>query len=305
MRPTKPRWLDRLAIIALLAAFAACAGQDDVLFVTNTNVGVNLDSKPPSIGIAYDREEGYIGPAYDNGALPPVIARLSSNLSVFAPEVHQTYATGAAATLLADPDPTLPQLERPLLHNSKRAAYFVTESSTGLRMTFASQLPDSVHLGYRRKEFSLIPIGTDRSGTCGQTGAPGGAATPAEPVDCYGSALATIDLGTNVGDPQHTNMQVAQLFATGRAAEVLAARDEGARSLFQHKLGIVETMRGNGDCDGNCARLEAFLSRSGESGREAVRTKCMAPVRVASFTNFLRSTDYQGARQGCVIAIGA
>src|SRR5262249_34979176 len=142
-------------VLACVSA-TGCIGQEEVLFFTNTNIGVNLDSKPPAIAIGYERAEGYIGPTYDNGAVPPVVARLQSNLRIFDPEVHQVYATGDASKLLVDPNPPA-STDRPLQKNSKRAAYFVTESSTGLKVTFTSSIPDSVHFGYRRKEFSYIP----------------------------------------------------------------------------------------------------------------------------------------------------
>ena len=55
---------------------AGCAtGPDRVVFVTKTSLSVlDYDTAPPGVGIAYDRVEGYFGPSYASGAVPPVIS---------------------------------------------------------------------------------------------------------------------------------------------------------------------------------------------------------------------------------------
>ena len=63
-----------------------------MLFLTTTQIGIDADSKSQSTTIGYERYEGYIGPGYKNGGVPPVIARLESNLSVIDPKVSQVYA---------------------------------------------------------------------------------------------------------------------------------------------------------------------------------------------------------------------
>jgi hypothetical protein len=286
----------KLILLPLLALIGGI-GQEEVLLVTLTNVGINLDSKPPSIDIGYGRDEGYLGPSYQNGALPPVLARLESNLSVFSPEVHQVYATGNASELLAEPSARI-GASRPLYQNSKKVAYFATESSVGLRVTFTSSVPDSVHFGYRRKEFSFIPIGTGVAGNCSEQNAENGRPT-SDAIDCYGSVLATIDVGTNVGEPQHTNMALNQLFATGRVAELLAASNETMRREFGQRLGITEQIKGEGSCDPGCQKIQAFLVKFGDTGKATITSKCMVPANINSITVFLRSATYQEARQNC------
>ncbi|MBF0307665.1 MAG: hypothetical protein HQL41_18730, partial [Alphaproteobacteria bacterium] len=66
-------------VMALLAPLAACADSDSVLFVTKTSLGIDMDTKPAGVAIAYDRVEGYVGPTYDNGAMPPVVAFIESS----------------------------------------------------------------------------------------------------------------------------------------------------------------------------------------------------------------------------------
>ena len=89
-----------LIIVSVASALSGCATVDDVLFVTKTSVGFELDSKPATANISYDRIEGYIGPRYDNGAMPPVVASIQTDGGILNPQVKQVYATGAAATNL-------------------------------------------------------------------------------------------------------------------------------------------------------------------------------------------------------------
>ena len=148
----------RPAVLATCLLAQACVGTDNVLFVTTTNIGIDADTTPPNVSIAYDRYEGYFGPAYESGALPPVIARLELNTSVFAPKIRQLYASGDAAELVTKKDPGTPE-PRELKSAEKRVAFFGTGSVVGLKVAFTPNgLPQSLSLGYKRKEFSLIPV---------------------------------------------------------------------------------------------------------------------------------------------------
>ena len=88
----------KAVLIALAcAALTGCTTPDAVLFVTDTSIGINVESKPPTVSVAYDRTEGFVGPRYDNGAIPPVVASLQTGGNVFNPKIRQVYATGTAA----------------------------------------------------------------------------------------------------------------------------------------------------------------------------------------------------------------
>jgi hypothetical protein len=66
-----------LTVSAMMGSLlSGCVGDDEVLFVTGTNIGIEADSKPPQLGISLNRIEGYIAPSYENGQLPPVLARI-------------------------------------------------------------------------------------------------------------------------------------------------------------------------------------------------------------------------------------
>ncbi len=205
----------------LLLAATGCT--DSVLFVTKTSIGLDFDTKPPAASIAYDRAEGYLGPRYDNGAVPPVYGRILSDTAVFNAKVRQIYATGPAAQIvlhdkiecdadhLRDTDNPLCPRTSQKLEGGKRLMFFGTTTSTGIKVTFSPeyQYPDSFHFGYKRKEFSFIPVGHD----------------PINKVDRYPSVLAAIDTGALAAMDKSVptaNLMTSQFFATGAAAEQLA-----------------------------------------------------------------------------------
>ena len=255
--------------LLLAAGLCVAACNDSVLFVTSTGINLGYDTAPPSIDLGYNRTEGYTGPAYSNGALPPVVGRIQSNLDVFSPVVRQTYATGPAAELLTKPDADSTVKDHqfssvPLVSNSRRVAYFGTESTVGLRVSFtgptaSSGIPSSVALGYRRKELSWIPVTLAKanSGCVGSTvptprlaatvatvAAQNGVTPESIEVDCYGSTLANIVINGSVataGQP-NASLLLDQFIATGVAAENLAADTSTAdskgilRSVFRSQL---------------------------------------------------------------------
>src|SRR5712671_1370068 len=140
---------------------AGCADVNSVLFVTDSSLGINVEGKPPTVSIAYDRTEGYFAPRYENGAVPPVVASIGVGGSIFSPRVRQVYATGAAAvkavkTPNAEDGPK--QLTGDLA--KRRLAFFGTSTTTGAKIGFTGDgPPDSFVFGYRRKEMSYLPLG--------------------------------------------------------------------------------------------------------------------------------------------------
>ncbi len=226
------RYVFLLTVVA--AALSACANTERVLFVTSTQIGIDADSKTQSVSIGYDRYEGYVGPAYENGGLPPVIAHLESNLSVFDPKISQVYATGDAARLAAGRGPKWS--EKPL-SGKKNITFFGTGTNFGLKATFSSEAP-AFNLGYKRQEFSLIPIGSETEktepavkNTTGKLEVP----DPKDPdgsEDIYPSVLAAFDLNVANKSYAGTGAGVSQFFATGDAADSLAVHPD-IRAAFQ------------------------------------------------------------------------
>ncbi len=200
-----------LPAFAVLLLAGGCAQNDRVLFVTSSSLGINVDSKPPTASLAYDRTEGFVGPRYDNGGMPEVVAMIDSDGGLFKPEVRQLYATGAAATTAVGRNTEGPKT----LTGGRRMAFFGTSTTTGFKIGFgeASPIPDSFLFGFRRKEASVIPLGTTGQG--------------AAQTDVYASVLGSYDSGVvAAGGSGDTKFRMKQFFATGQAAEVLASRPE-------------------------------------------------------------------------------
>jgi hypothetical protein len=214
-------WLLALSSAGMLAG---CASPDRVVFVTGTQIDIGYDASLGNVNIGYDRNELVIGPAYpETGGVPPVYARIGSDLGILQATIKQLYATGDAATLAtsptvqpAPPAPTVPPvLEKPLA-GKRRLMVFGTATHFGLKAHFVGEAPDSISLGYKRKEFSVLPLQV---------------ADPTSTPDKYGSVLAGLSLNSNVRTATGTVVGLSQVIATGSAAENLA-RDSGVRQLF-------------------------------------------------------------------------
>jgi hypothetical protein len=215
-----------LAIAAALVT--ACADPNRVLFVTTTQIGIDADSKSQSASIGYERYEGYVGPVYQNGGVAPVVARLESNLSITDPKISQLYATGDAARRATG---GVPRWGEKPLNGNKKVMYFGTGTNFGLKATFSASAP-SFNLGYKRQEFSLIPIGmgTKSATTVSKFDASKAAKKAPKPVDqsqdIYVPVLAAFDLNIANKSFAGTGAGVSQFFATGDAAENLAKRPD-------------------------------------------------------------------------------
>jgi hypothetical protein len=202
-----------------VSVLAGCASSDHVLFVTKTSVGIDFDSKPLTASLAYDRIEGYVAPVYGNGEIPPVVASVKSDGTIFAPAVRQVYATGDAALIATGGKRST--RKQPMQGARANMMFFGTTTTTGIKLGFTTGLPDSFVFGYKRKEYSYIPLVTVGTGE--------------DAHDVYPSVLASIDTAANVatdGTVDQTALTNAQFFATGDAARRLA-RHPTIRSGFQ------------------------------------------------------------------------
>ena len=143
-------------LLALL--LGACAsGPNTVVFVTKTSLGVDVEQTPPSASIAYDRVEGYFGPRFDSGAVPPVVASFTTNGQLLGRDVKQVYATGDAARLLANPSAQV--AADPALTGDVKPMFFGTSTTLGVKIGFeAGGSTSTFTLGYKRKELSIIPV---------------------------------------------------------------------------------------------------------------------------------------------------
>lgn len=196
-------------VLSLLAVttLAACANPDTAIFVTSTSLGINADSKPPTAAVAYERQEGFIGPRFENGGAPPVVASMETAGNIFAPQIRQTYATGAAAINATGGKV---KDETSTLEGPRKLMFFGTGTTLGFKVGFGPEgVPDSLVLGYKRKEISVIPLGITKV-----EGQPDKAVYP--------SVLASIDTTSTMTGMKDTGLANKQFFATGQAADALA-----------------------------------------------------------------------------------
>lgn len=212
-------------LIAALSALGGCASTDHVLFVTKTSIGIDFDSKPATASLAYDRIEGYVAPRYANGEIPPVVASVKSDGKIFNPAIRQVYATGDAAVIATGGKAS--GRSRPM-QGARELMFFGTTTTTGIKVGFTAALPDSFIFGFKRKEFSYIPLGTMKVGD--------------KEYDVYPSVLASIDTAANAsldGKTGETSLTNSQFFATGRAARQLAATpaiSDGFKSIAREAI---------------------------------------------------------------------
>ncbi|KQV56521.1 MULTISPECIES: hypothetical protein [unclassified Caulobacter] len=201
-----------MAALAAASVLSGCAKPDSVLFVTNASFGVNVEGKPASASVGYDRTEGYLAPSFPSGAAPPVIASIETGGGLLNPKVRQLYATGAAAVKASGshkaPDGPTTLEGAPA---AKRMIFFGTTTSLGMKVAVdASGTPDAFTFGYKRKEYSYIPLTKKDAKT---------------ETYVYPSVLASIDTVTLAAAPatKGSGLTSRQFFATGPAAEALAA----------------------------------------------------------------------------------
>lgn len=251
--------IQRALVAAGLAALAlsGCGiGYNQLLFVTKSNVGVDFDATPPTAEIAVSRVEGVVQPTFEDGKTLPVMSSFSpESKGLFAGRVGQTFATGDAALTMArlydDVDQTVsgssskswaqsmreefdarlalsakpvlpPRLS--FLEKDVRPVFFTTSTSLGLRVSWSGMTatyPDSMHLGFRRKEIAWTPIAYSQQGTSHHVAVP--------------SLLATIDVVGDVASPGDASGQWLQYFATGDPATALALR-QGVRQAMLARL---------------------------------------------------------------------
>lgn len=238
-------------LIVLTVLLINCGGDPNrVLFLTTTQIGIDADSKSQNATIGYERYEGYIGPGYENGGVPPVIARLESNLSIVDPKVSQVYATGDAARLASGR--AAKWKEKPLT-GQREVMFFGTGTNFGIKANFSTEAP-GFNLGYKRQEFSLIPIGTEterakpaiRASDDNANASPAVGRDPDHSEDIYLSVLAAFNLNIANKSFEGTGAGVSQFFATGDAAEELAARED-IRAAFKKEADSALDIR-NIDC---------------------------------------------------------
>lgn len=236
----------RNILYLLPLGLSGCAGYNNTMFMTKSNVGLDFDSKPPTLEINVSRKEAVIAPSFEGGQTPPVMASFrphagtGSAFTSFFMGVDQTFAGGDAALAMAmlydNRTSTNKGPYNSALRLSKAPDYtnwfqnipgagktrpliFGTDTSLGLKVAWSGaggQIPDTVKLGFNRKEFAWAPLSMTPTNV-NALGQPDGNA-----VDVKMPAfLATIQSKQGVGT-NGTQIEGMQYFATGDSATYLA-----------------------------------------------------------------------------------
>jgi len=240
-----------LAVSVLLAASSAagCVGRENVLFATNSSIGLDLDTKPPAASLAFSRQEGSVAPVTEKGEVLPLMSSFAGGTglfgTIFGSNVSQSFAVGNAAWVMSRyvsdletnaAEDVAPESDlftsaassavKGSLEDSK-SYFFATDTTLGLKVGFspagASAWPDSLAFGWKRKELAFAPvreIGTD-----------GNEEIVVAPL------IATTDASAGSEQGGDTSIEVTQLYATGHAATLLAADPHVRYGLAEHILG--------------------------------------------------------------------
>jgi hypothetical protein len=247
----KQHWL--VGFFGLALYLQGCViGYDSTLFVTQSNVGLNVGTKPPVFEMSIARREGVIAPGFEGGQTPPVMAsfRTDSNpFSRFFFGVKSTFAGGDAAVALSqvsegskatsvvclskEPDPKKILWVFDVSVPKKGAVepfLFGTDTTFGLKVTWGTsgEIPDSARLGFNRTEFAWAPLfGTDavEKNKCPEIEKPYAVWMP--------PFLAVLDNEVQTGTTAQTGVKWLQYFATGKSATTLAGQNQVRRVMLE------------------------------------------------------------------------
>jgi hypothetical protein len=230
-----------------------CAGYDRILFVTKTNMGLDIDDKPPTAELTIARRELAITPTYEDAQgdenTLPLLASFGLNGFFLDPEITSRFAGGEAAVLLAQgPAPQSPVVSESSLCLSKepdtrplwkkmwhslvgrskedtRPFYFATDTSFGLKAAWdgtTGPYPSTLKLGYNRKELAFPPVFV----TKGCSVDPAASPNPDYWKVTIPSFLASLDNSSILKEWSASGTTHIQFFATGRAASEFVRRPE-------------------------------------------------------------------------------
>jgi hypothetical protein len=310
-----PRGFRIAGLLAAQLLLGGCAiGYDRVLFFTTSNIGIDTDTRPPTAEISIARREAVIEPTFEGGQTPPVLASFASSMNVFLRfffGIDATFAGGSAAKALdvtesvtgtaretaldgnlclsAEPRGKilwgLKEVRLPTA-GEMRPFVFATDTTLGLKVAWSgttAQYPDSVKLGFQRKEFALAPLMARKDGCfldAAKTQKGWAVGTPA--------FLAVLDQDTRAEGA--VSIEYLQYFATGDAA-VARALDPNVQKVMKRRLDPVAAAQ-TYDPGSKCVQdwLAADPARAKEltdwwTAQKLPGSPALAPMWIASKEN--------------------
>src|SRR5438034_1931341 len=110
------RKLVDLSTALLALVLSGCGiGYNQTFFVTSSNVGLNVDTKPPVAEISIARREAVIAPTFGEAKVPPVYANFGVHAAGFLPlttDVSGLFAGGDAADIVSTPQGVAPNVDK-------------------------------------------------------------------------------------------------------------------------------------------------------------------------------------------------
>lgn len=241
-----------LLLLAGALLLGGCATRNYATFVTKTSISVlDVDTAPAEASIAFSRTEGYKGPRFEDGTVYPVVGYLETSGAALTRSTVQVFAGGGAADIVVGKAAST-TLRTCSDQEQLPPLFLATGTSLGIRVGLENGgMPSSFNFGYRRKEATMVPVSKE----------------------CMPSVLATHDSDAKAEGATKTSagLGLSQYFATGSAAEVLAA-NETIRAMFRRKAQAA------------VSAVAAFDARNGAQSALALRAiNCAGHVKDGSF----------------------
>ena len=313
-------------LFASTLALAGCGiGYNQTLFVTTTNLGINVDTKPPTAEISFARREIVIEPVFERGQHLPVTASFYADTSSVLPlatDIGDIFAGGAAARAVsnsgnlnadatAKPQPGVLCLSSvptgkdcaPVLppDGQVQPFEFGTDTVIGLKVAWSgttAQFPDSFKLGYNRQELALAPMsGSSSVADVCPTGTKYAVSMP--------SFLASVHSGVAVSSPSGSQFKVGQLFATGDSATTLASngsvKAEFLNAVQQHLAASSAVANYTYGPDDNSKTIQCWLNASDTANRRTALNNWMVKNNhPGTYTSLLYASELADARTSAV-----
>jgi hypothetical protein len=308
--------MERLIAGAMMAVLLqGCGiGYNRVLFATKSNIGLDVDSAPPTAEISIARREGVIQPSFEGGKTLPVLASFRSRFgapSRFFFGVSSTFSTGAAAVSMAkffdDGDQTRAKLDyfgeevsaKPesdawcagslLEPGQTKPLFFATDTTLGIRLEWSgqtAQYPSAARVGFNRKEIAWAPVAYQE--------------TEGKKFVSMSSLLAILDASVDADEPTQASGDYLQYFATGEAATQLTLRQAVRKSLLERmNPEFISASYGTGTGQ---QRIRAYVnSASGDERRsrqDQIKT-CIPDGASYDFADLMHDAQYEAEAQAC------
>lgn len=238
--------LTKKLIVTSLSTFlvCGCVGIDSTAFYTKSNVGIEVSTTPPAVGVNIARDEGVVTPQFEGGKTLPVLASFKNTSDgLFSGQIGATFATGNAALTMAtlynsptEGEVAESQLElssaprksssdqsNPLQKTDIRPVFFSTKTSVGLNISWSgltATLPDSFTLGYNRKELAVLPVTYSKDKNNKHF------VKQASLLATLGYVYSDLDSFPSTDASDKPEQMYLQYFATGKSASKMATHPE-------------------------------------------------------------------------------